>query len=101
MTTFRCEPAMEIEYLVAFLATTGISGEAGDKLRAQAYSDDLKLFIVENTNKKRALFLAASGHFARMLAVQAGHIHDPKNGRVLVPNDRYFAQSRGFEGAVN
>ena len=92
---------MESDQIESFISAFGMTGYTADKVRSGRFSDDLQLFIVENKNKKRELFLSESSRFALHLAVGVGHLQDIKNGKVFIPNDSFYRNALGFQGAVN
>ena len=54
------------------------------RLECRERRDDLKVFYVYNKADKKLIVLAKNASCARMLAVEARHIQEEKNGRVMV-----------------
>lgn len=78
-----------------------------------ARRDDLKVYYIYNKSDRRLIVLAKDRSCALMFAKQTGHIHEEKNGRVMVLKDEAEKQLRvdgsalgralrdGFPGAVD
>ena len=62
--------------------------------------DDMKLFIVQNTNRKRAYVVAASSRCARYIALWADHLRDFKNGEVFHVKQERLALDEPFQSAL-
>jgi len=91
---------MDMNSAESLIVAMKLKGVSADKFRARADNDALQFFIVENTAKRRAFYLAGDANYARHLAASRGHVEDFRNARVFVPNDKFWIECPGFLGAV-
>jgi hypothetical protein len=77
-----------------------VSRETAFHMSCHEQRDDLKVFYVYNTADRKLTILAKDVACARHFAFYAGHIHDPKNGRVMVMKPENEAKLRKSGAAL-
>jgi hypothetical protein len=78
----------------------GITDRSVEDVQSTLYSENLKLYAVQNTASNSAYVLAEDSNLARVIAVRAGFARTKTNVRVRELGEQFFDKNSAFGSAV-